>query len=78
MRRVLLLIVYVAKYRNVAQRTYGVLIVNALIMAVHINFQPFHLLSDNWAETVSLCMLTYAASTKAVFPDGGRLQLERK
>lgn len=69
-RRVLILVVYVAKYRSVAQRSYGVLVLNGFFALLHVNFQPFKHFSDNVAETISLSMLTYAASTKASFDDG--------
>ena len=78
MRRVLILIVYVSKYRNVVQRTYGILVLNALVALLHACLQPFVRTSDNIVETISLGMLTYAASTTAVFPNGGMYQKETK
>ena len=60
-----------AEFRNVAQRTYGILLLNAIVLLLHVTFQPFNEASDNFAETVSLTVLTYAASTTAVFPNGG-------
>lgn len=71
MRRVLILAVYVSRYTDISERSYGVLILCALTMAVHTSCYPFRNFWDNVLESISLLMLTYAASTTAIYPDGG-------
>ena len=70
-RRVLTLVVYVSRYTEVAQRTYGILVVSLIILVAHTGTYPFKTFSDNALETISLAMFVYAAGTKAVFPNGG-------
>ena len=75
-RRILILIIYVSEYTNVPERTYGILVVSMLILVLHTCLLPFKDPTDNVLETLSLTMLTYAAATKAMFPDGGEITVD--
>ena len=63
-RRLLILVVYVTQYTQVAKRTYGVAILCLAICAIHFAAWPFKNEQDNVLEAVSLTLLTYAAVTK--------------
>ena len=61
--------VYVAKYSQVEQRTYGVAILCFATCIIHFSAWPFKSNQDNILEAISLTTLTYAAVTKRL---GGR------
>jgi hypothetical protein len=70
-RRILILVVYVALYTKVTQRTYGIAVLSLLCLIVHTQCNPFKGSDDNALESLSLLMLAYAAITKIAYQDGG-------
>jgi membrane-bound ClpP family serine protease len=70
-RRILILVVYVALYTKATQRAYGIAILSLLCLLVHSQCNPFKEADDNALESLSLLMLAYAAITACVFQDGG-------
>ena len=71
-RRVIILVIYVSLYTKISKRNYGILVISAIIAIAHAAVRPFKDTVDNILEMLSLTMLVYAASTKAVYPNGGR------
>eukprot|EP00052_Salpingoeca_macrocollata_P030259 m.316251 g.316251 ORF g.316251 m.316251 type:complete len:330 (-) comp23073_c1_seq9:290-1279(-) len=69
-RRLLLLVVYVANYTHLQQRTYGVAVMCVFIGLFHAYMRPFKHAQDNTLELLSLTMLSYAAITKSSFVEG--------
>ena len=76
LRRLLILVVYVAKYTQVVQRTYGIAIVCLFVFLLQALTMPYKRRDDNVLECISQVLLCYAALTGAVFAEPGEFSDE--